>query len=180
MPYLHHESRAKASLLGQVCVLLPVLKYFRSPSLRAEMGSHLKDILKCLWVCMIFSSNVQTSGQKIKIKAHDYESTLLSPLSPIESRCFGYDVHCELLNKAADMDFHTQEFTHSVSVGHAPLISPSLHVQNPAVRGAVKIHSLPTRACNEQVAPTACSSFMCYRWTSYLESDFIFIKYFPI
>lgn len=75
-------------------------------------------------------------------KAYYDQSTLLSPLSPIETRCFDCGSR-EVLNKAADVNFHTQQFTPGVSVGRAPPISLSLHVQNPALRGVVKIRSLP-------------------------------------
>lgn len=116
-------------------------------------------------------------GQNIK-KAYYDKSTLLSPLDPIENRCLDCE-SWELLNKAADVNFHTEQFTPGVSAGRAPPISPSLHVQNPALRGVVKIRSLPTRACNEQAAPTACSSFTCDRRTSHHESDCTCTKYFP-
>lgn len=61
VPFFASPKWRKTSLLGQGCVLKPVLKYFRSACLRAGMRSHWNEILKCLWVCIIFSSDVWTS-----------------------------------------------------------------------------------------------------------------------
>lgn len=61
VPCLHHQGRVKQVCWDKAVSLWPVLNYFRSPCLRAEMRSHWNKILKWLWVCIIFSSDVQTS-----------------------------------------------------------------------------------------------------------------------
>lgn len=149
-----------------------------SPSLRAEMGSHLNNILKCLWVCITFSSDVQTSRTE-----HFKKHMIMSLLFYLHSPPLKADVLAMWAGTAeqgsrhglSHIAVHPRCLCRSCS-SHLP----SFHAQNPALRGAMKIHRLPTRACNEQAAPSDCSSFMCDRWTSYHESDFIFIKYFPV
>lgn len=70
------------------------------------------------------------------------------------------------------MDFHTW--------GSSPLLSLQAMLLSPPP--APHTRCSPQRCCEdweppmrrnkEQAAPTACSSFMCERWTSYPESDF--------
>lgn len=149
-----------------------------SPTLRAEMGSHLTDIVKCLRVCITFSSDVQTSRIEIFLK-HMFMNLLFYLHSPPLKA----DVLATWAGTAEQGRRHGLSHTAVHPWCLCRLCSshlPSFHAQNPALRCAVKIHRLPTRACNEQAAPSACSSFTCGRWTSYHESDFVFIKYFPI
>lgn len=96
----------------------------------------------------------------------------MSSLTPTESICVDYVVW-ELLNKAADMDFHTGQFRQQVMLLSSP---PAPHTRHSTQRGC-EVWEPPMRSGKEQAVPTACSPFMCDRWTSYHEGDLLFTKF---